>query len=86
MQTVNIHEAKTHFSRLLKSVEDGEQIVIANAGRPVAVLSPWRPPKNRIAPPGHMKDKGWWMAEDFNDSTEDLFDDLTGNRPLAPSS
>lgn len=44
-------------------MEDGEQIVIANAGRPVAVLSLWRPPKNRIAPPGHMKDKGWWQAD-----------------------
>ena len=36
--SVNIHEAKTHLSRLLERVERGERIVIARAGRPVAVL------------------------------------------------
>lgn len=40
MRTVNIHEAKTHLSRLLKRVAAGEEIVIANAGRPVARLVP----------------------------------------------
>lgn len=37
---VNVHEAKTHFSRLLERVQSGEQIIIAKAGKPVAVLSP----------------------------------------------
>jgi prevent-host-death family protein len=37
--TVNIHEAKTHLSRLLERVEHGERIVIARAGRPVAILA-----------------------------------------------
>lgn len=36
---VNVHEAKTHFSKLLIRVEAGERIVIARAGKPVAVLS-----------------------------------------------
>jgi len=36
---VNVHEAKTHFSKLLVRVEAGERIVIARAGKPVAVLS-----------------------------------------------
>lgn len=36
--TVNIHEAKTHLSRLLARVESGEEIVIARAGRPIARL------------------------------------------------
>lgn len=40
MKTVNIHEAKTHLSRLLKRVAAGEEIVIARAGRPVARLVP----------------------------------------------
>jgi prevent-host-death family protein len=40
METVNVHEAKTHLSRLLVRVAAGERIVIARAGRPVAVLSP----------------------------------------------
>ncbi len=38
MRTVNIHDAKTRFSRLVDAVADGETIVIAKAGRPVAKL------------------------------------------------
>jgi len=40
MAHVNIHEAKTHLSRLLVRVEAGEEIVIAKAGRPIARLIP----------------------------------------------
>lgn len=39
MKTVNIHEAKTHLSRLVARAEEGEEIVIAKAGRPVAKLT-----------------------------------------------
>ena len=38
MPTVNVHEAKTHLSKLLARVAKGEEIVIARAGRPVARL------------------------------------------------
>ena len=38
--TVNVHEAKTHLSRLLARVGAGEEIVIAHAGKPVARLVP----------------------------------------------
>ena len=37
---VNIHEAKTHLSRLLERVKKGEQVIIAKAGKPIALLSP----------------------------------------------
>jgi prevent-host-death family protein len=40
METVNVHEAKTHFSRLLDRVQEGEEFVIAKAGQPVARLGP----------------------------------------------
>lgn len=40
MATVNIHDAKTHFSRLLSRVESGEEIVIAKAGKPIARIVP----------------------------------------------
>ena len=40
MKIVNIHEAKTHFSKLVDAVIHGSEIVIAMAGRPVAKLSP----------------------------------------------
>ena len=37
--TVNVHEAKTHLSRLLERVLQGEEIIIARAGTPVARLT-----------------------------------------------
>lgn len=40
MREVNVHEAKTHLSRLLAEVEHGEEVVIARAGKPVAKLVP----------------------------------------------
>ena len=38
MVTVNVHEAKTHLSRLLTQVEAGEEVIIARNGKPVARL------------------------------------------------
>ncbi len=43
MKKVNVHEAKTHLSRLLNRAAAGEEIVIAKAGRPVARLVPIGP-------------------------------------------
>jgi len=40
MQTVNIHEAKTHLSRLLEQVAGGDEIIIAKAGKAIARLVP----------------------------------------------
>jgi prevent-host-death family protein len=48
MHEVNIHEAKTHLSRLLTRVEQGEEIVIARAGKPIARLVPVAPKPQRI--------------------------------------
>ena len=40
MQTVNIHEAKTHLSRLVEQVANGETFIIARAGKPMAKVVP----------------------------------------------
>ena len=40
MHSVNVHEAKTHLSRLLDEVAAGREVVIAKAGKPVAKLAP----------------------------------------------
>ncbi len=40
METVNVHEAKTHLSKLLARVNAGEEIIIAKAGKPYAKLVP----------------------------------------------
>ena len=37
-KTVNVHEAKTHLSKLLEKVESGEEIIIARSGKPIARL------------------------------------------------
>ncbi len=43
MQTVNIHAAKTNFSRLVDEAASGAEIIIAKAGKPVAKLVPLEP-------------------------------------------
>jgi prevent-host-death family protein len=48
--TVNIHQAKTHFSKLVDRVLQGEEVVIAKAGRPVARLVPLAPRVPRRTP------------------------------------
>ena len=48
MTEVNVHEAKTHLSRLLLRVAGGEEIVIARAGKPVARLVPIVPKRQRV--------------------------------------
>jgi prevent-host-death family protein len=61
---VNVHEAKTHLSRLLARVEAGEEILISRAGRPVARLLPAQKARARRRP-GRFVGKGR-VAEDFN--------------------
>jgi len=45
---VNVHEAKTHLSRLLARVQRGEEIVIARSGRPVARLVRYDEPRRTL--------------------------------------
>lgn len=65
MTTVDIHEAETHLSELLRRVMNGEEIIIANAGEPVAILCPIRKlPESRQ--PGN--DRGQVaIHDDFNE-------------------
>lgn len=72
--TVNVHEAKTHFSKLLARVSSGEEIVIAKAGKPVARLSPIAPAPLKRRVPGIDKGK-IWMAKDFNVMSKRELDD-----------
>ncbi|WER48365.1 type II toxin-antitoxin system Phd/YefM family antitoxin [Cupriavidus sp. WKF15] len=64
MQTVNIHEAKTHLSRLIEEVAAGDEVVIAKAGKPMARIVPFDKPKGprRL---GGLKGK-IRMADDFD--------------------
>ena len=53
MQIINVHEAKTHFSKILLRAHAGEEIIIAKAGRPYAKLVPLSPLTQRT--PGIVK-------------------------------
>ncbi len=75
MPTVNIHDAKTHFSRILSRVESGEEIIIAKAGRPVARLLPLKGKiKKRI--PGTAKGRITIMKDFFTPLPEDILDEF----------
>jgi prevent-host-death family protein len=64
MTAVNVHEAKTHFSKLLERVSLGEEIVIARAGRPVAKLVPIAPEIAERHPGSARGDV--WVGDDFD--------------------
>jgi prevent-host-death family protein len=51
---VNVHEAKTHFSKLLSRAHAGEEIIVAKAGKPFARLVPLRDTEARV--PGRYND------------------------------
>lgn len=59
---VNIHDAKTQFSRIVQRVEAGERIVIARAGKPVADLVPHHEDKVRL---GGLKGQIWASDDAF---------------------
>ena len=67
--TVTIHEAKTHLSRLIRQVMDGEEVVIAQGSVPMVVLQ--RAPRKGLRIPGRNKGK-IYIAEDFNDPIPDF--------------
>lgn len=73
MEIVNVHEAKTHLSRIMERVAAGEEIVLAKAGRPMVVMRPYVDP-GKVRKPGVMKGR-IRLAEDF-DSVDELIADL----------
>jgi prevent-host-death family protein len=65
MQTFNIHDAKTQFSKLIEAVLQGEEIIIAKAGKPAARLVPMEAKKPTVRKPGSLKGK-IKIAADFD--------------------
>lgn len=77
MNQVNVHEAKTHLSKLLERVSDGETIIIARSGTPVAKLSPLdgSPTAGRL---GYLLGQ-FAVPDDFDSmGTDDLVDAFEG--------
>lgn len=73
MKTINVHEAKTHLSRILDRVASGESVIIGKAGKPVAVLSPYAP-STKSRKPGSLKGR-IRISGDF-DADDELVSDL----------
>lgn len=77
MTIINIHQAKTHLSKLVDAVTHGEEIIIAKAGRPVAKLIPISGKKSKRKP-GALKGK-ITISEDFDAPlSEDLLKQFEG--------
>jgi prevent-host-death family protein len=75
MTTVNVHEAKTHLSQLLARVAEGETVIIAKAGRPVARLSPIERDEQRASRIGFMAGQTS-VPDDFDQMADDEITEL----------
>lgn len=69
VRTVNVHEAKTHLSRLLAEVEKGAEVIVARNGVPVAKLVAVAK-RRRIPTPNKYKGQ-IWMSDDFDEMSEE---------------
>jgi prevent-host-death family protein len=63
---VNLYEAKSHLSQLVREAAAGAEIIIARAGEPVARLVPLAEEAKPIRRPGRLKGQ-IWMSDDFDD-------------------
>lgn len=71
MTKVNVHEAKTHLSKLIEKVKNGEEVVIAKNGVPEVRIVPFeKEPKHWFG----MDEGKIWIADDFDELPEDILD------------
>ena len=86
MKPINIHEAKTHLSRLVERVQAGEEFVIAKAGRPAARLVPLAPARAPVKTGGLRIPGG--VPDDFDtmfaEEVETLFSGSAAKRGVKP--
>ena len=75
----NIHEAKTHFSRLVERAMRGEEVVIGKAGKPVAKLVPYREDRAPRVPGG--REGRVRIFEDFDELPGEIAAAFRGESP-----
>ena len=81
MKTFNIHEAKTHLSRLLEAVGQGESFIIAKSGKPIAKVTPiFEKPPQRI---GFMEGQ-FEVPDDFDTMFAEEIRSMFEDGPLFP--
>ena len=74
---INVYEAKTHLSKLLDRVAEGEELVLGKAGKPMARLVPYREVR-QPRKPGRLAGK-IWIASDFDETPEDIIAAFEGD-------
>ena len=67
MLQLNIHEAKTHLSRYLSALEQGETIVLCKRNVPIAEIRPLPKPRTQPRPIGLAADRGFALPPEFFD-------------------
>ena len=69
---VNVHQAKTDLSQLLREMEQGQEVVIARLSVPIARLVAWQAPSQPVAAPGAMRGQ-MQLSDDFDAPLDGLF-------------
>jgi prevent-host-death family protein len=70
-EEIGLFETKTHLSELIEKVQEGSTFIITKRGKRVAELRPI--PKERLPlERGCVKNQGYWMATDFDDTPDDF--------------
>ncbi|PLT95924.1 prevent-host-death protein [Sinorhizobium medicae] len=78
METVNIHQAKTHLSRLIEKAAKGEPFIIAKAGKPMVKVIPLEQPSDaKVQRIGFMAGQ-FSVPDDFDRMGRDEIEDLFG--------
>ncbi len=81
MSTVNIHEAKTHLSRLVDKAVRGETVIIAKAGKPLVKLTALNTPQaGQVKRVGFMEGQGT-VPDDFDRMGEAEIEQMFGGEP-----
>jgi len=78
METVNIHEAKTHLSRLIEKAAKGEPFIIAKAGKPMVKVIPIEEPRREPRKLGFLAHENWAIPDDFDRWAEDEIAEMFG--------
>jgi len=78
MEVFNVHEAKTHLSRLLAMVESGKEVVIARNGKPAVSLNKYAQPdsKPKRREPGGLTGEIWY-ADDWMETDPEIIEAAT---------
>lgn len=78
METINIHQAKTHLSRLVEQAARGESFIIAKAGKPMVKVVPLDPPADKKVPRTGMLEGQFNIPDDFDTFGQDEIEEMFG--------